>query len=172
ALHFLLPMMDFSCAPRRPCEACHTGGAPFASFDAAGYAISSEDSLGVSSRTEQSLVSSSFGDYTLLERLAAGGMAEVFLGKQRGIAGFEKLCAVKLILPEFSANAEFVAMFVNEAKIAARLSHPNIVHIFNFVRIGEHYFIAMEYVHGEHLTHIMDRAITRQLRIPPPLAAM
>jgi serine/threonine-protein kinase len=118
------------------------------------------------------LVSSSFGDYTLLERLAVGGMAEVFLGKQRGIAGFEKLCAVKRILPEFSANAEFVAMFVNEAKIAARLSHPNIVHIFNFGRIGDHYFIAMEYVHGENLTRIMDRATTLQLRIPPPLAAM
>ena len=81
-------------------------------------------------------------------------MAELFLAKRRGVEGFEKIVAIKRILPELSWNREFVSMFINEAKIAARLSHPNIVQIFDFGKIDNYYFIAMEYVHGENLRAI------------------
>ena len=105
-----------------------------------------------------------FGDYVLLQKIAQGGMAEVFLAKRRGVEGFEKTVAIKRILPELSWNREFVSMFINEAKIAARLSHPNIVQIFDFGKIDTYYFIAMEYVHGENLRTILQRA--EQKKIP------
>ena len=105
-----------------------------------------------------------FGDYVLLQKIAQGGMAELFLAKRRGVEGFEKTVAIKRILPELSWNREFVSMFINEAKIAARLSHPNIVQIFDFGKIDNYYFIAMEYVHGENLRAILQRA--EQKKIP------
>jgi serine/threonine-protein kinase len=112
-----------------------------------------------------------FGDYVLDRKIAQGGMAELFLARRRGAEGFEKTLAVKRILGELSANREFVEMFINEAKIAARLSHPNIVQIFDFGKIGEHYFIAMEYVPGENLRTILRAGRERNLPMPRDLAA-
>ena len=102
-----------------------------------------------------------FGDYVLLDRIAQGGMAEVFLAKRRGVEGFEKVVAIKRILPELSSNRDFISMFINEAKIAARLSHPNIVQIFDFGKIDNYYFIAMEYVHGENLREVLKHSVER-----------
>jgi serine/threonine protein kinase/Tfp pilus assembly protein PilF len=112
-----------------------------------------------------------FGDYLLVDRIAQGGMAELFLAKRRGVEGFEKIVAIKRILPELSWNREFVSMFINEAKIAARLSHPNIVQIFDFGKIESYYFIAMEYVHGENLRELGKSAIARQIPISQQIAA-
>jgi tetratricopeptide (TPR) repeat protein len=112
-----------------------------------------------------------FGDYVLLQKIAQGGMAELFLAKRHGVEGFEKTVAIKRILPELSWNRDFVVMFINEAKIAARLSHPNIVQIFDFGKIDTYYFIAMEYVHGENLRAIMQRAVERQLTPSADIAA-
>jgi hypothetical protein len=112
-----------------------------------------------------------FGEYYLLDKIAQGGMAELFLAKRRGVEGFEKVVAIKRILPELSWNREFVAMFINEAKIAARLSHPNIVQIFDFGKIDNYYFIAMEYVHGENLRELLKQAAVRGVTISPELAA-
>ncbi|HSD11645.1 MAG TPA: protein kinase [Candidatus Binatia bacterium] len=113
-----------------------------------------------------------FGDYVLLEKIAQGGMAELFLAKRRGVEGFEKIVAIKRILPELSWNRDFVSMFINEAKIAARLSHPNIVQIFDFGKIDNYYFIAMEYVHGENLRAILGRAEEKKIPLSAQIAAL
>ena len=111
-----------------------------------------------------------FGPYRLLERVAVGGMAEVFKAKRTGVEGFEKVVAVKRILPHLSENEDFVEMFVHEAKVVAGLTHPNIVQIFDLGRIGRSYYIAMEYVHGRDLRSIEARAREKGLRLPLDLS--
>src|SRR5690606_12313215 len=71
------------------------------------------------------------GDYEIIGRLAIGGMAELFLAKRVGLHGFQKVVVVKRILPQFADHAEFVEMFLHEARLAARLDHPNIVQVFD-----------------------------------------
>src|SRR2546430_5816387 len=77
-------------------------------------------------------------------------MAEVFLAQQRGLEGFDRRVAVKRILPHLVDSPDFVKMFLGEAKLAAQLAHPNIVHIYEFGKVEGDYFIAMEYVEGVH----------------------
>ena len=103
-------------------------------------------------------MSERLGKYRLLKRLAAGGMAEIWLAKQHGVEGFEKLVVIKRILPNLADNDEFVQMFLDEARLAAQLSHPNIVQIFELGRSEGSYFIAMEYIHGENLRSVMKAA--------------
>src|SRR5437660_2572233 len=76
-------------------------------------------------------VNETFGRYRLLERLGQGGMAEVFKAKSYGVEGFEKVVVIKRILPELARSKEFVDMFIHEAKLAVRLSHANIVQVFD-----------------------------------------
>ncbi|HEX8953048.1 MAG TPA: serine/threonine-protein kinase [Polyangia bacterium] len=112
-----------------------------------------------------------FGKYLLLRQLAVGGMAEVYLARQSGPAGFEKECVIKRILPALAADQQFVNMFLDEARIAARLSHPNIVQIFDLGSIGEgDYFLAMEHVHGVDLQQIEEAEAQRGGRIPLSVA--
>jgi len=99
----------------------------------------------------------SYGKYLLIDKIAKGGMAEVFLAKQTGSKGFERLLAIKRILPQFTENAEFVSMFINEAKVAAQLSHPNIVQIYDFGEVEESFYIGMEYVMGKDLRTLMEK---------------
>jgi serine/threonine protein kinase len=113
-----------------------------------------------------------YGPYRLLERVAVGGMAEVFKAKRSGVEGFEKVVAVKRILPHLSDNKEFVDMFVDEAKMVAGLTHPNIVQIFDLGRIEKSYYIAMEYVQGRDLRSILRRARERGTRVPLDLCAL
>jgi serine/threonine protein kinase len=113
-----------------------------------------------------------YGPYRLLERVALGGMAEVFKAKRSGVEGFEKVVAVKRILPHLSDNKEFVDMFVDEAKMVAGLTHPNIVQIFDLGRIEKSYYIAMEYVQGRDLRSILRRARERGTRMPLELCAL
>ncbi|HEY5947540.1 MAG TPA: serine/threonine-protein kinase, partial [Kofleriaceae bacterium] len=91
-----------------------------------------------------------FGQYVLVRRIARGGMAEVFLAQQRGLEGFDRRVAVKRILPHLADSPDFVKMFLGEAKLAAQLSHPNVVHIYEFGKVEHDYFIAMEFVDGVH----------------------
>src|SRR5688572_18046753 len=112
-----------------------------------------------------------YGPYRLLERVAVGGMAEVFRAKRSGVEGFEKVVAVKRILSHLSDNKEFVDMFVDEAKMVAGLTHPNIVQIFDLGRIDRSYYIAMEYVHGRDLRTILRRAKERGVPVPLELSA-
>jgi serine/threonine protein kinase len=111
-----------------------------------------------------------FGPYQLLDRVAIGGMAEVFKAKRTGVEGFEKIVALKRILPHLSDNKEFLDMFVDEAKMVAGLAHPSIVQIYDLGRIEKSYYIAMEYVHGHDLRTIMRRAREKGLRMPLDLS--
>jgi TonB family protein len=113
-----------------------------------------------------------FGQYTLLERIAVGGMAEVWKARMRGVEGFQKTVAIKRILPHMTDNAEFVGMFIDEAKLAAQLSHPNIVHIYDLGKIGRDYYIAMEYVEGRDLRSLLNAARKKGLRLPLGLALL
>ena len=88
------------------------------------------------------------GRYLLLERLGVGGMAEVYLAQQAGAAGFQKLVVLKRILPHLAADRQFVEMFAREAKVAARVSHANVVQIFELGEEGGEFYIAMEYLDG------------------------
>ena len=77
-------------------------------------------------------------------------MAEVFVARQTGIDGFDRLVAIKRILPHLLDDKSFVGMFQDEARLAARLSHPNVIHIYDFGKVEEHFFIAMQFMHGVH----------------------
>ena len=96
----------------------------------------------------------SFGKYLLLEKIASGGMAEVYLAKSTGAGGIAKFIAVKRILPQYSDNAEFIDMFKEEAKIAVNLNHSNVVSIFDFGVEKSQFFLVMEYVEGQNLRQI------------------
>jgi len=98
------------------------------------------------------------GRYKLLTLLATGGMAEIYLARQTGIGGFERLVVVKRILPHLAGQERFVEMFFDEARIAAQLNHPNIVQIFDLGQDEDEYFISMEYLEGESLGYLVREA--------------
>jgi len=112
-----------------------------------------------------------FGKYYLLDRISVGGMAEVFKAKAFGVEGFERLIAVKRILPSIAEDEEFITMFIDEAKIAVQLTHANIAQIFDLGKVGDSYFIAMEYVAGQDARAIFDRMRKKSQNVPVPLAA-
>ncbi|MEO0605294.1 MAG: serine/threonine protein kinase, partial [Myxococcota bacterium] len=89
-----------------------------------------------------------FGKYELLERIATGGMAEVFLARSFGLAGFEKRCVLKRLRPELAEDPRFVQMFINEAKLGVHLNHSNIVQVYELGRVGPTHYMAMEHLHG------------------------
>lgn len=107
-----------------------------------------------------------FGDLLLMERLAAGGMAEVFRAKQMGYGGFEKTVAVKRILPHFAESEEFKSMFRMEANLSAMLQHSNIAQIFANGENEGYLFLVMEFVDGKNLRQLLARADKLQFRIP------
>ena len=111
-----------------------------------------------------------FGKYFLLERINVGGMAEVFKAKATGVEGFERLVAVKRILPSIAEDEEFITMFVDEAKIAVQLTHANIAQIFDLGRVEGSFFIALEYVHGKDLRAIFNRTRQRGELLPIPMS--
>jgi serine/threonine-protein kinase len=108
-----------------------------------------------------------FGKYLLAERIDVGGMAEVFLA--RGQDG--RPVAVKRLLPGYADDREIVTMFLDEARIAVQLDHPSIVQVRDLGRVGESYYIAMEYVAGTDLFELQARLRERGRRLPIPLAA-
>ncbi|MBI4511444.1 MAG: protein kinase [Deltaproteobacteria bacterium] len=109
---------------------------------------------------------SRFGKYQVLSKLAQGGMAELFLVRATGIEGFEKVVVVKRILPQYLENDEFTGMFLDEARLAATLQHPNIAQVYDIGFDGESFFFAMEYVHGRDLRQVI-KASRRQSREIP-----
>ena len=111
-------------------------------------------------------------DFELVRRLGAGGMAEVFLAKRRGAEGTYKLLVVKRILPQHISSDSFRAMFAEEARLATRLNHPNIVQVYDFQDAGEAgQLLSMEYVEGPDLGKVMRRARKEDERLPPYVAA-
>src|ERR1044071_5425559 len=112
-----------------------------------------------------------FGKYLLIGEVATGGMAEIFLAVNKGPEGFLKVVVIKRVLQHLTRNPEFVEMFINEPRVAARLEHPNIVRTYEFGAVHGQYFTAMEYLPGEDLCKILNNlAISKQL-MPPALAA-
>lgn len=111
-----------------------------------------------------------FGQYELIEHIATGGMAEVYKARMKGLEGFQKIVAIKRILPHLTDNDEFVTMFIDEAKLAAQLQHPNIIHIYDLGKIDRSYYIAMEFIDGLDLRSILQRLQAKGQRFPLPLA--
>jgi serine/threonine-protein kinase len=107
-----------------------------------------------------------FDRYELLRKLAMGGMAEIYLAKQSGLEGFEKVVVLKRILGHLATDEEFVSMFLDEARIAAKLSHPNIVQIYDLGKADDTYYIAMEYVSGRNVQHMISKLQQRGEHIP------
>jgi eukaryotic-like serine/threonine-protein kinase len=113
----------------------------------------------------------SLGDYQLLHRLAVGGQGEVFLARQRGIAGFDRLAVVKRLLPDVLESEEHLALFLDEARISANLTHPNIVSIYELGEANGEYFLSMEYVAGQNLGRLLMRTSQARQRLPLDVAA-
>ena len=111
-----------------------------------------------------------FGQYVLLRRIARGGMAEVFLAQQKGLEGFDRRVAVKRILPHLADAPDFLKMFLKEAQLAAQLTHPNIVHIYDFGKVDQDYFIAMEFVDGVHAGQLYKYGVEKE-RLSPTMVA-
>ena len=98
------------------------------------------------------------GKHQLLHRLAIGGMAEIYLARATGIEQFEKLLVLKRMLPQHAADHRFIQMFLDEARLAATLSHPNIAHVYDIGGGDGHYYFTMEYVHGEDVASLLQAA--------------
>ena len=110
--------------------------------------------------------------FEILHRLGAGGMAEVFLAKKRGAEGTYKLLVVKRILPQYASSRRFRQMFVEEAHLATRLNHPNIVQVYEFSDHGDAcLLLSMEHADGCDLGRLMSAARTKGLNIPPFVSA-
>jgi eukaryotic-like serine/threonine-protein kinase len=111
------------------------------------------------------------GRYVVRRKIAEGGMAEIFLAASRGPEGFEKEVVIKRIRSALADDPSFVQMFISEARVASKLNHPNIVHIFDFDQHADSYYLAMEYVRGKSLAEIQRRTREKGLQLPPVLAA-
>src|SRR6185436_15480897 len=98
-----------------------------------------------------------FGKYILIKQIAEGGMGEVFLARQSGLADVERMVVLKRIRPALRDNDKFENLFLSEARITARLNHPNIVQLYEFGRIDESYFLTFEQVRGFDLAHVRKR---------------
>src|SRR5512147_1338023 len=108
-----------------------------------------------------------FGPYLVYERLGVGGMATVHRALERGIEGFERIVALKRLLPHLADDESFTKSFVREAKLASLLNHVNIVQIYELGRVGTQYFIAMEYVDGRDVRRLLRHA--NKTTGPPPI---
>lgn len=112
-----------------------------------------------------------FGKYEVIRRLAAGGMGEIYLGRQVGIAGFERLVIMKTLLPQLSDDPEMVASFLDEARILGSISHPNVVALFE---VGEHegqFIMVMEHIHGLDIPQLRRSGAHANKLVPPRVSA-
>jgi len=111
------------------------------------------------------------GRYVMFDEIAAGGMATVHFGRMRGERGFARTVAIKRLLPQLAADPDFVAMFVDEAKLASRVRHPHVVAPLDIILYGERdLLLVMEYVHGETLARLIRASHLQARPIPPPIA--
>lgn len=111
------------------------------------------------------------GDYELLTRLATGGMADIFLARQTGLGGLERVVVIKRIKPEHAADPSFTEMFLREARIVARINDPNVVRIFELGEEDGDYFISMEYIHGLAIADLITESIQRETWLPMDTSA-
>jgi serine/threonine protein kinase len=111
-------------------------------------------------------VGSTANSYQILAKLASGGMADIFLARGEGVAGVERYCVLKRILRERASDVQFVQMFLDEARLAAQLQHPNIAQVHDIGKLGDSYFFTMEYVHGETVRALLHRAVELHRKLP------
>ena len=111
-------------------------------------------------------VGSTANNYQILARLALGGMAEIFLARGISTTGVERYCVLKRILRDRASDVHFVRMFLDEARLAAQLQHPNVAQVYDIGKLGDSYFFTMEYVHGETIRAILQRARSLRREIP------
>jgi serine/threonine protein kinase len=111
-----------------------------------------------------------FGHYFILEKIAQGGMAEIFKGLTYDFSGLKKFIVIKRILPHIAANQEFIRMLIDEAKIAVRLSHGNIAQTFDLGKVAEDYFIVMEFVDGRTVSQLFKKSVALKELLPIPMA--
>ncbi|MEO8548964.1 MAG: serine/threonine-protein kinase, partial [Kofleriaceae bacterium] len=112
-----------------------------------------------------------FGKYQLIRKIGTGGMAEVYLARTSVAQGLNKTLVIKKIHTAYARSRQFVAMFVDEAKIALGLNHPNIIQVFDFGAVGDTYFLAMEYVEGIDLLKLLQEAAKARVRLPYGISA-
>lgn len=112
------------------------------------------------------------GRYEVLNHLATGGMAQIYLARQTGLGEFERYVVLKTILRERARDQRFITMFLDEAKLAATLNHQNIAQVYEVDQADGAYFMAMEYVHGENARAILETTLKRGWTIPLELALM
>ncbi|HEY0990482.1 MAG TPA: serine/threonine-protein kinase, partial [Kofleriaceae bacterium] len=112
-----------------------------------------------------------FGKYSLIRKIGTGGMAEVFLARTTVAQGLNKTLVIKKIHGAYARSRPFVSMFVDEAKIALGLNHPNIIQVFDFGAVADTYFLAMEYVDGVDLLRLLQEAARARQRLPYGLSA-
>ncbi len=110
-----------------------------------------------------------FGRYLLVQRLSRGGMGEIFLARH-GLSGFEKLVVIKKVLPHLAEDEQFISRFVDEALVAVNLQHANIAQVFEVGRVGNEYFLSLEYVEGRDLRRTFALLRSRGERMPTDLA--
>ena len=111
------------------------------------------------------------GRYALYDKIAAGGMATVHFGRLLGPIGFSRTVAIKRMLPQFVSDPGFVSMFVDEARLASRIRHPNVIPTLDVVSQEDELFLVLDYVHGETLSQLIKNLHAEQKRIPPAYAA-
>ncbi len=112
-----------------------------------------------------------YGGYTLLAELGEGGMAQVFLARKSGPGGFAKLQVIKRILPALGKEPEFVQMFLDEARLAARFEHPNVVQVYDLGDAEGSLYLAMEYLAGQSVAGLAREAVRQGISVPPPFSA-
>ena len=111
-----------------------------------------------------------FGRYQLLSQVASGGMAEIWLARSAGVYGFEKRIVIKRILPELRDKPRYRELFIQEARLCAGLSHPNIVSVFDLGQVQDEPYMAMEYIHGRDLLKVSRLLRAQERRLPVALA--
>ncbi len=110
------------------------------------------------------------GNYQILEHLASGGMAELYVGYREGVAGFRKPVAVKVLRPEMAQNGEIVRMLLDEARLASQIHHPNVIRTEDLGQLDGRYFIVLEYVHGATANQILREVNQARRRLTPAFA--
>ncbi len=112
------------------------------------------------------LVGRQVGRYAVVSHLASGGMAELYIARQESVGGFEKQVVLKILQPRYAKNPRVVTMFLDEARLAAKLNHPAIVHVYDVADEGGLKYIAMEYIHGETIADIVKRGLAVDRYLP------
>jgi len=115
-------------------------------------------------------VGSRIGSYEIVAALGSGGMAHLYLGRRKGPGGFERAVAIKVIKRAFASRQDFVKMFLDEARIASRIQHPNVVHIQELGEENGNYFLVMEYVAGVSLAELLTKLVEIRRRLTPAAA--